>query len=177
MSENMNPSSSLQNNPFVITRVVNAPRDLVWRVFTEPEHLKQWFGPQGFTLPTCNLDLQPGGVFHYSMRSPDGFEMWGKWIFREIVAPERLVVIVSFSDPQGGVARHPMAPLWPLETLSTTTFTEHEGKTIITLRWSAHNPTALEQQTFNAGHAGMQMGWSGTFTQLDAYLEKISTTA
>jgi uncharacterized protein YndB with AHSA1/START domain len=158
---------------FIITRTLDAPRELVWKAFTQAEHLAQWFGPKGFTMPSCKLDLKPGGLFHYAMRSPDGFEMWGKWIFREIVAPERLVVIVAFSDKDAGVTRHPMAPDWPLETLSTTTFTENKGKTTIRIEWAPHHASESERKAFREGHAGMKQGWGGTFEQLVAYLAKV----
>jgi uncharacterized protein YndB with AHSA1/START domain len=75
------------------------------------------------------MDLNPGGRFHYCMKTPDGHAMWGRWTFLEILPPEKLVVVVSFSDAKGGVTRHPMSATWPLETLSTTTFTERAGKT------------------------------------------------
>src|SRR3990167_8452907 len=79
--------------PFVISRTFDAPRDKVWKAWTERERLKQWFGPKGFTMPTCKLDLKPGGIFHYCLTTPQGQEIWGKWVFREIVAPERIVVM------------------------------------------------------------------------------------
>src|SRR5215471_11703282 len=99
---------------FIITRVFDAPRELVWQAHTELEHLKHWWGPKGFTWMGGKIDLRPGGVFHYGLRSPDGQAMWGKFIFREIVAPERLVFIVSFSDEKEGVTHHPLSPTWPL---------------------------------------------------------------
>jgi uncharacterized protein YndB with AHSA1/START domain len=159
---------------FVITRTVDAPRDLVWKAWTEADRLKQWFGPKGFTMPTCNLDLRPGGTFLYCLRTPEGQEMWGKWIFREIVKPERITLIQHFSDKNGGITRHPFAPDWPRETLSTMTLTESAGRTtshtIITIQWAAYNATEVEQKTFDASHDGMNQGWSGTFEQLTAYL-------
>ena len=155
---------------FVITRELNAPCNKVWRAWTEREQLMQWFGPKGFTMPVANLDFRPGGVFHYAMRSADGHDMWGKWIFKEIVAPQKLVLISSFSDAQGGITRHPMAADWPLETLSTTTFEEQNGKTLLTIRWSPWNATEAEIKKFTESHAGMQQGWGGTFEQLTAYL-------
>jgi uncharacterized protein YndB with AHSA1/START domain len=157
---------------FVLTRTFDAARELVFKAWTEPERLSQWFGPKGFTMPTCRMDLRPGGVFHYQMKSPDGHAMWGKWTFREIVPPQRIVCVVSFSDEQGGVARHPMSAQWPLETLSETTFAEHEGKTIITIRWSALNASEAERKTFASSHDGMRGGWSGTMEQLAEYLAK-----
>jgi uncharacterized protein YndB with AHSA1/START domain len=164
------PAEAGDVQPFVITRVVDAPRDLVWRVFTEAEHLRRWFGPKGFTMPTCTLDLRPGGIFHYQLRAPDGTELWGKWLFKEIVPPERLVVIVSFSDAQLGTTRHPWAADWPLETLGTTVLTEQGDKTLVTVTWTPYRPTPAEAAAFEAGRDSMRQGWTGTFEQLEAYL-------
>jgi len=155
---------------FVISRVCDAPRETVWKAWTERDRLMEWFGPKGFKMTTANLDLRPGGIFHYCMRSPDGHEMWGKFVYREIVAPERIVLVNSFSDAAGGLARHPMSPAWPLEMLSTTTFTERAGKTTMTLRWSPLNATEEERKTFEAAHKGMVQGWTGTLDQLGEYL-------
>ena len=154
----------------MLTRTLDAPRSLVWKAWTEKDRLMRWFGPKGVTMPKATLDLRPGGVFHYCMRGPDGKDMWGKWTFREVVAPEKLVVVVSFSDEKGGIARHPFAPDWPLETLSTTTFTESGGKTTMTLHWQALEPTDAELKAFDGGHDSMRMGWGGTMEQLEAYL-------
>jgi uncharacterized protein YndB with AHSA1/START domain len=159
--------------PFVISRTFDAPRERVWQAWTEVERLKQWFSPKGFTVIAAKMELRPGGSYHYGMRSPDGQEMWGKWVFREIKAPERLVLVNSFSDAQGGITRHPMAPTWPLEMLSTFIFEDEPGgKTKVTIRWSPHNATEEEQKTFDAGRDSMQQGWGGTLDQLAAYLAK-----
>jgi uncharacterized protein YndB with AHSA1/START domain len=155
---------------FTISRTFDAPRALVFKAFTDAAHLARWFGPKGFEMSKCSLDLRPGGLFHYCLRAPNGAEMWGKWIFREIVAPEKLVVVVSFSDAHAGVTRHPGSASWPLQTLSTTTFEDDGGRTKMTLRWRAHEATEEERRTFAAGHDGMRMGWGGTMDQLDAYL-------
>ena len=157
---------------FDVSRVFEASRDLVWKAWTEADRLKEWFGPKGVTIATVKMDLRPGGLCHYAMRMPNGQEMWGKWTFREVVAPERLVLISSFSDANGGVTRHPMSPTWPLETLSTTTFVESGGKTTLTITWSPYNATDAERETFNTSHAGMTQGWAGTMEQLTAYLAK-----
>lgn len=160
----------MASEEFVITREFDASRDLVFAAWTEEERMAQWWGPKGFTVTFAKLDLRPGGMFHYGMRGPDGSTMWGKMVYREITPPERLVVIVSFSDENGGTTRHPMATTWPIEMLNTITFAEHGGKTTITLRSSAHNATEEERATFKAGHASMQGGYTGTFNQLDDYL-------
>jgi len=159
-----------ENKGFVISRVFDAPRELVWKAWTEPDRLKEWFGPKGVTISKLTMDLRPGGVCHYGMRMPNGQEMWGKWTFREVVAPERLVLINSFSDAAGGITRHPMSPTWPLETLSTTTFAETGGKTTLTINWSPYNATDAERETFDSSHASMSQGWGGTMEQLTAYL-------
>ena len=167
-----NPNTST-NQAFVISRVFDAPREIVWRAWTDCEELMKWFGPKGSSIPHAKLDLRPGGIFHYAMRTQDGHEMWGKWVFREIVAHEKLVMISSFSDAQGGITRHPMSANWPLETLSTTTFEEQGGKTKLTVRWTPWNASDSERKTFAEAHSSMQQGWGGTFEQLAAYLAKI----
>jgi uncharacterized protein YndB with AHSA1/START domain len=159
---------------FVLSRVLNAPRDLVWKCFTDPEHMKSWWGPKGIKVVASKMDLRVGGTYLYGMQTPDGAVMWGRQVYREIVPPEKLVFINSFSDEKGGLARHPMAPTWPLELFSVYTFEELPGgKTKFTLHWSAHNATAEEQATFDAGHASMNGGWGGTMEMLEAYLAKI----
>jgi uncharacterized protein YndB with AHSA1/START domain len=169
----MNPSneSAAAAAPvFTMSRVFAKPREQLFAAYTEERHLKRWFGPKGFTVFACRLDLWPGGIFHYGLRAPDGGEMRGKWVFREIAAPERLAVVVSFSDADGGVTRHPMAPQWPLETLSETRFSESDGRTTLSLRWSPFNTSAEERAAFAAGFDGMRQGCAGMFDQLDAYL-------
>jgi uncharacterized protein YndB with AHSA1/START domain len=158
---------------FVISRVFDAPRELVWKAVTDPEHMKHWWGPKGFTPRVAKMDFRPGGVYHYCLRSPDGKEMWGKFVYREIVAPERIVFINSFSDENGGLTRHPMSPTWPLEMLSTFTFAEQDGKTIFTIKWTPYNATEEERKTFDAAHGGMTQGWTGTLDQLAEYLAKV----
>jgi uncharacterized protein YndB with AHSA1/START domain len=162
--------SAPASKEFVIERTVNAPRLRVWKAWTDPEQLKAWWGPKGFTPRYTDLDLRPGGAFHYCLRSLDGQEMWGKLSYREIVPPERLVFIVAFSDENGGLTRHPANPDWPREMLSTVTFTEQGGKTKITVRWSPHAATEAERKTFDQGHDAMRQGWGGTFDQLEQYL-------
>ena len=159
--------------PFVISRVFNAPRELVWKAWTDVEHLKKWFGPAGTFMPVSKMDLLPGGTFHYCQRGPDGKDMWGKWVLREVQPPERLVLVQCFSDEKGGAVRHPMAPTWPLETLSTTTFSESNGKTTMTIQWEPYHANEEEKKTFDGAHDGMNMGWGGTLDKLDAYLAEV----
>jgi uncharacterized protein YndB with AHSA1/START domain len=160
---------------FVISRVFNAPRDLVWKCFAEPERMKEWFGPKGSTVVSSKMDLRAGGTYHGAMRGPDGAVMWAKFVYREVTPPQRLVWIHSFSDESGGLTRHPLSPTWPLELLTTVTLEEAPGgKTNLTLRWSPLNATAEEEQTFAGAHDGMRGGWGGSFERLDAYLTHAS---
>ena len=165
--------SSYSTSEFVISRVFDVPRDLMFRVWTEGDHLAKWWGPKGVTITSAENDLRPGGIFHYQMRQPGGETMWGKWVYREIVKPERLVFVSSFSDEKGGLARHPGAPEWPIEILATITFAEQRGKTIVTVFFTPINPMELERQTFETGHLSMQGGWSGTFERLEEYLRTL----
>jgi uncharacterized protein YndB with AHSA1/START domain len=98
--------------------------------------------------------------------------MWGKFVYREIVPPQRMVLVNSFSDEAGGITRHPLSPTWPQEMLSTFLFEEENGKTRLTVKWSPLNANAEEIATFAGAHDGMRQGWGGTMDQLDAYLAK-----
>jgi uncharacterized protein YndB with AHSA1/START domain len=159
--------------PFEITRVFDAPREQVWKAWTDPARLKHWWGPKGFTVHTCKVDLRPGGLFLYGMKSPDGADMWGKFVYRKIEAPKRLEFIVSFSDPKGGITRHPWSEHWPLQTMSTVTFEEQgKDKTKVTVRWTPHEASEIERKTFDEGRASMQQGWGGTFDQFAGYLAR-----
>jgi uncharacterized protein YndB with AHSA1/START domain len=161
--------------PFVIRRVVKAPRDLVYRIWTEREHLEQWFGPKGCTLTVDELDLRVGGVARYAMSFPGAATTWGKWVFREVSPPERLEFVASFADADGNSVHAPFDPQWPLEMLTTVTLEPHAGignGTVITVQTKAHGASDAEQRTFDAGHDSMHGGWSGTFEVLDGYLAK-----
>lgn len=156
---------------FVTSRLFDAPHDLVWKCFTEPERMKEWWGPKGSIIVAAKMNFRVGGTYLGAMRAPDGQVMWGKFIYREIVAPERLVWVHSFSDEAGRVTRHPMSPTWPLKLLTTVTLEEAPGgKTKLTLRWSPLEATEDERKTFDAAHDSMRGGWGGTFERLDAYL-------
>jgi len=168
----MTESRIQPGQPFTISRAFNVSRERLWKAWTEREQLMQWFGPKGFTMAIANLDFRPGGTFHYCLQSADGQRMWGKFVYREIVAPERIVLVNSFSDEKGGIARHPMSPTWPLETLSTFRLSEQDGKTTSTVEWTPLHATADEQKTFDSSHEGMKAGWGGTFDQLAAYLSR-----
>jgi uncharacterized protein YndB with AHSA1/START domain len=170
MAARSNVAAESTERELVITRVVNAPREMVWKALTEPERLEHWWGPKGFTAHVHKLELRPGGIFLYSQHSADGRVMWGRWVYREIVAPELLVSVQSFSDEKGNPTRNPMIANWPLETLATSTFTERQGKTTIVVRMVPVNATELERKTFADSLNFMEEGFDGTFAKLDNYL-------
>jgi len=167
----MGKADAAAKQEFVISREFNAPRELVWKAFTEPDQMKQWWGPKGAEVLYCKMDLRPGGIFHYRMRYMNN-DMWGRFVYREIDPPKRIVFVSSFSDEQCGITRHPMAPTWPREMLSTVTFDEQAGKTTFTVRWIPINETDEEWKMFDTGRGSMKQGWTGTFDQLEAYLAK-----
>ena len=149
------------------TRVFAAPRELVFRSWTEPERLKRWWGPKGFTTPFCAVDLREGGVFLYCMRSPEGRDFWGRGVYREIVVPERLVLAMSFADAEGNAVPATYYGLgrdWPLESLMTVTFEDLAGETRVAVRDDGvpHGPDG----------DGTRQGWAEMLDGLAAYLAK-----
>src|ERR1700704_1771922 len=112
----------------VLTRVFDAPRRMVFEAFTKPELLKRWFGPRGWTLVVCEVDLRVGGSFRFVLRGPDGRDMGMRGVYREIVPPERSVHMESFDD-------------YPGESRVTTVLDEEDGKTTLTttVRYSSQD--------------------------------------
>jgi predicted 3-demethylubiquinone-9 3-methyltransferase (glyoxalase superfamily)/uncharacterized protein YndB with AHSA1/START domain len=160
---------------FAVTRSFNAPRERVWRAWTDAQALAQWWGPKGAKIRVIRLDLRPGGVFHYAMAYQPGHEIYGRFIFREIAAPHRLVFVNSFSDADGGITRAPFPQLdgkWPLEVLNTVTLTEQGGMTTLNLRGGPIDATEAERKVFDSMHESMRQGFGGTFDQLAGYLAK-----
>ena len=162
--------TKIHANEFVIERIFNAPRKLIWKVFSEAEHVAQWWGPAGFKMTVNKLEFSPGGTFHYSMQSPDGLTMWGKFIYVQIIEPEKISFILSFSDENGRVIRAPMSTTWPLEVFNVLTLTEKNGKTTLLLKGEPINATEEEIETFRNEFDGMNKGFTETFDQLVAYL-------
>lgn len=157
---------------FVFQRTLDAPRQRVWDAYTDVDHLKHWWGPSGMTNIIHAFDLTPGGLHHYSMKTPTGELWWGRWKFEEINPPQRLVFVSSFSDEQGGVTRAPFAKDFPLELRSVITFEEKDGKTVISMTAEPVDANDDERAFFAGMNASMQNGWDGTFKQLEAYLAR-----
>lgn len=137
----------------LITRVVDAPRRLVWEAYVNPKHVPQWLRPRGWTMPVCEIDLRPGGEWHYVWRRPNGTEMGMRGGYNEVAPPERLV----FTECWGAE--------WP-ETLNTLVLYEEDGRTTIsqTIRYPSKEARDAAMQT------GMSGGANESFEQLDEYL-------
>ncbi|MGE5250153.1 MAG: SRPBCC family protein [Bacteroidota bacterium] len=137
-----------------ITRTFNAPPELVWRAWTDPEQLMRWWGPETFTSPMCRLDLREGGSYLYCMRSPDGKDYYSTGVFRKIDPPRQLVYTDSFADADGNVVPatyYGFPEDFPRELLVTVTFEEQGGGTKMTLRHSGFpaDQAVLAEQGWN----------------------------
>jgi uncharacterized protein YndB with AHSA1/START domain len=148
------------DHEIIITRVFNAPRALVFSAWTDPKHVEQWWGPQGFKSSECQIDLREGGVFRLQMHGPDGVRCPCNGIYREVVEPERIVYIGA---PDDG---HPCGAGLPPRAIVTVTFTELDGKTTLTIH------TRLESAADRdaAVKAGFHPGWSQSLERLAGHL-------
>lgn len=152
-----NTAAKEKEYELVLTRIFDAPRELVFKAWTDAKHVSQWWGPHGFANPICELDLRPGGTMLIHMRGPDGtvYPMTG--VYQEVVRPERLVFTSGALDADGN-------PLF--EVLTTVTFTEESGKTKQILKARVIKRTAQAAPYL----AGMEAGWTQSLERLAAYV-------
>jgi uncharacterized protein YndB with AHSA1/START domain len=137
----------------VITRIFDAPKSLVFKAWTEREHLVHWSAPHGFTITHCEGDLRPGGAWRCCMRSPDGTDHWLGGVYREIAPPERLVFTHAWEDEDGRPGH---------ETLVTATFAEQDGKTRFTFHQAVFESVAARDSH--------REGWTECLDRLEEYL-------
>ncbi|KZE78933.1 ATPase [Paenibacillus elgii] len=170
MSKNEIISSVENDRILVLERVFDAPRDLVFRMFKEPEHLKRWWGPKGWEVPVCNIDFRPGGVWHYCMKCVDqnqgqfyGMESWGKGVYKEIAEPETIVYNDYFSDAEGNINESMPS------TLITMEFIDLGGKTKLVNRSEYASAEALK----TVMDMGMLQGITETWNRLGELLESL----
>jgi uncharacterized protein YndB with AHSA1/START domain len=157
MAPTDNAPAGTQERELVIERIFNAPRELVWNVWTQPEHFMRWYGPSGFSVPTCEIDLRVGGRHRFGLRSPDGQGYSTTGVFREVVPFERLVLTDAPADEHG----NPLPDTF--ETTVTVTLEDlGDGQTRLTLRQSGWPDDTM------ATHAGG--GWNQAFDKLAALL-------
>ena len=145
----------------VLTRIIDAPRELVFRMWTDPVHLAKWWGPRDFTNPVCEIDFRPGGALRIVMRAPDGTDYPMGGIFREIVTPERLVFTNCALDRDGNIL---------LDGLTTVTFAEQGEKTKLTVQTRATALVPAAAQYLE----GMQAGWEQTLDGLARHAQDMA---
>lgn len=149
-----------------IERVFDAPVELLWKAWSDPEMYKQWWGPRGYTAPVAQIDFREGGKFFGSMRSPEGQDIWSTGVYREIVPMKRIVCTDSFADADGNVVsatHYGMPGDIPLEMLVTVTFEDlGGGKTKMTL---LHEGLPAGEMSEGAG-----TGWNESFDKLEEAL-------
>ena len=162
MTASGNPQANTSEGELVIERVFSAPRELVWRAWTEPEQMKRWYGPKSMALPVCEIDLRVGGRYLLGMRSPQGYEHWTSGTYREIVPNERLVVLESMSDKDGNPIppeQAGMPPGTPAAMTIIVTLEELEpGRTKLTLRHQGWTDDSIA--------AGAGLAWNEAFDKL-----------
>ena len=137
----------------VITRLIDAPRRLVFKAWTQPEHVACWWGPQGFTTIYCKMDIRVGGTYRVGMRSPQGTEHWKRGVYREIVEPERIVFTFAWEDADGNLGH---------ELLTAVTFVEEDTQTRLTLR-----QTGFETIATRDSHVA---GWTSCLQRFADYV-------
>lgn len=150
----------------VITRVFDAPRELVWQAWIDPQHIQRWWGPKDFSAPACKIDFRVGGKYLFCMRSPEGQDYWSTGVYREIVPLERIVCTDSFADEAGNVVPatyYGMSADFPLEMLVTVTFEDQAGKTKLTLKHTGLPAGDMSEET--------GAGWNQSFDKLAASLK------
>ena len=146
----------------VIVRIFDAPRELFWKYWTEPEYFKRWWGPEGFITPVSRIDFRVGGIYHNCMKSPEGENYWSTGIYSEIVEPERIVYTDSFSDAEGNLvpaSYYEMSGEWPLELLVSIILEEQgEDKTKLILKHAGF-PTSEDRDL-------TEVGWNESLDKL-----------
>lgn len=156
---------------YVLDREFDAPRDLVWRTWTEPDLLARWYGPNVETI-IHKLDVRPGGLWLNEMR-------WGENAhfqrveFTEVTAPERLVWLHAVSDSEWNITANPMMPDWPRLLLTTVTFEEAGYRTKMRLTWVPHDASDAEIACFAAAIDGMDKGWASGMDLLAGLLAEM----
>lgn len=155
---------------FIISRSFPVSRQRLYEACSNADELLKWFSPRGAKSIKAELDLRPGGTFFYGNQMPDGSIIYGKSLYVEILPNEKIVYYNRFSDEQGNIISHPMAPTWPMELHTTFLFAD-EGKTNshLTIIWNYDGSDPIQKATFMNAMVGMRGGWTGTLDGLTNY--------
>ncbi len=173
LSEYLEKESSGKEK-FVINRSFDVPLDVMFEMWTNPEHFSKWLPPTGFEMEFIRADIKPGGTTFYAMTNNKDLKMYGRAEYLQIEKPSLVRYTQQFCDKDEKVSRHPLAPTWP-ETMLTTVNLTSEGpdRTRVTVTWElVGNVSPEELETFTQGRRGMTQGWGGSFDKLEAYLEE-----
>jgi uncharacterized protein YndB with AHSA1/START domain len=175
MAETNHPDAAADDRTVIISRVFAAPCELVWKAWTDPKHMAEWWGPNGFTNPVCEMDVRPGGAWRIVMRSPEGVDYPLTGVYREVVAPQRIVSTVDVSehpeewhdlvDPSRDKTKGRPSP----DLLWIVTFDDAGGETRLTV--TTHFPSAALRDSFV--RIGMEQGWSQSLDRLEALLAQL----
>lgn len=167
----MSNENGITVEPTILEREYNAPQELVFKVWTSAEHLKNWQFPyKGFECEFSHADITPGGSTLHKMKAPNGFEMWLFTKYEEIIEPEKIVFRQYNSNETGEILPNPQNPNWPKELRTTILLEEVDGKTKLQLIWQPINPTKEEAEAFESTRAEHGKGWGAGLEQLDVYL-------
>ncbi|MDI1321360.1 MAG: SRPBCC domain-containing protein [Algoriphagus sp.] len=161
------------HTPLEITRFYNAPITEVFEAFSTSESLKEWWGPKGFDMEVKTFEFEPGGIFHFVLHGPGGFDMWAKWEILEIEAPHLFRFINSFSNPAGETVQAPDVPFgpdWPLEMVTIFKFTEEAGKSRLDFNSYPYHASEASNRVFFQNIHNMEQGFGETFQGLEKYL-------
>lgn len=156
---------------YVLERVFDAPRELVWKAWTDPELLPRWYGPRVETI-IHRLELKPGGLWLVEMKWGDNSN-YQRVEYTEVISPERLVWLHSSSDAEWNVIPSPMMADWPQVLLTTVTFEDDAGRTRVRLTWVPHEASEAEIACFAAAMGGMDKGWGAGMTLLTELLAEL----
>lgn len=153
---------------FVINRSFDAPIELMFKMWTDPNHISQWLPPAGLTMDCLRAEIVPGGSSFIRMQG-QGITMYGKFRYQQIEKPHLIVYTQEFCDKDEQLSRHPLAPTWPAVMLTTVTLTEEDtNRTRVTVQSEIYGEaTPAEREIFNQGKTGMTQGWTGSFDKLE----------
>lgn len=156
---------------YLLERVFDAPRELVWKSWTDPQLLPRWYGPKVETI-IHRLELKPGGLWLVEMRW-GGNSNYQRVEYTEVTPPERLVWLHSSSDADWNIIPSPMMADWPRVLLTTVSFEEDGGRTKVRLTWVPHEASAAEIACFAGAISGMDKGWGAGMDLLAKLLAEL----
>lgn len=168
----MTNKTQTEKKGLTIVRDFKAPKSLVFQAFSNAEAFAEWWGPVGMPVTVLKFDFKKGGKLHYKMVG-NGQTMWGIFVYNDIVKPDSIAFVNSFSDESGNICKAPFPMEFPLEIFNQLTLEEKNGITTVTLAGHPINATPEQEATYYSMIENMSQGFAGTMNQLEAYLAKV----